>query len=37
MVNRDGKRVEADDLTFAAAADKADWSSAPGFGANLNN
>jgi phosphate transport system substrate-binding protein len=37
MVNRDGKRVEADDLTFAAAADKADWNSAPGFGANLNN
>lgn len=36
MLNRDGKRVEADDLTFAAAADKADWSSAPGFGANLN-
>jgi phosphate transport system substrate-binding protein len=37
MLNRDGKRVEADDLTFAAAADKADWNSAPGFGANLNN
>ena len=37
MLNRDGKRVEADDLTFAAAADKADWAAAPGFGANLNN
>lgn len=37
MVNKDGKTVKADDLTFAAAADKADWTSAPGFGANLNN
>jgi len=37
MLNRDGKRVEADDLTFAAAADKADWSSEPGFGISLNN
>jgi phosphate transport system substrate-binding protein len=37
MINRDGKVVKADDLTFAAAAEKADWKSAPGFGANLNN
>ena len=37
MLNRDGKVVKADDLTFAAAAAKADWKSAPGFGANLNN
>jgi phosphate transport system substrate-binding protein len=37
LVNRDGKVVKADDLTFAAAAAKADWKSAPGFGANLNN
>jgi phosphate transport system substrate-binding protein len=37
MINRDGKAVKADDLTFAAAAAKADWKSAPGFGANLNN
>ena len=37
MLNRDGKTVKADDLTFAAAAEKADWMSAPGFGANLNN
>ena len=37
MLNRDGKTVKADDLTFAAAAEKADWNSAPGFGANLNN
>lgn len=37
MVNKDGKTVKADDLTFASAADKADWMSAPGFGANLNN
>jgi phosphate transport system substrate-binding protein len=37
MVNKDGKTVKADDLTFAAAAEKADWNSAPGFGANLND
>ena len=37
MLNRDGKAVQADDLTFAAAAQKADWASAPGFGVNLNN
>jgi len=37
MVNRDGKVVQPDDETFAAAAEKADWNSAPGFGANLNN
>ena len=37
MVNRDGKVVKADDTTFAAAAERADWRSAPGFGANLNN
>ena len=37
MLNRDGKRVEADDLTFSAAADKADWNSEPGFGISLNN
>lgn len=37
MVNRDGKVVQADDLTFAAAAERADWNAAPGLGANLNN
>jgi phosphate transport system substrate-binding protein len=37
MINRDGKPVKADDTTFAAAAARADWKSAPGFGANLNN
>jgi phosphate transport system substrate-binding protein len=37
MINRDGKVVKADDLTFAAAAARADWKSAPGFGANLND
>jgi len=37
MLNRDGKRVEADDSTFAAAADKADWNAEPGFGISLNN
>jgi len=37
LINRDGKVVQPDDLTFAAAADRADWGSAPGFGVNLNN
>lgn len=37
MINRDGKTVKADDLTFAAAAAKADWKGAAGFGANLNH
>jgi phosphate transport system substrate-binding protein len=37
MVNKDGKVVKADEQTFAAAAERADWNSAPGFGANLNN
>ena len=37
MLNRDGKKVMADDTTFAAAAEKADWAAAAGFGANLNN
>jgi len=37
LINRDGKTVQPDDLTFAAAADRADWDSAPGFGVNLNN
>lgn len=37
MVNKDGKVVKADDQTFAAAAEKANWNSAPGFGANLND
>ena len=37
MINKAGKVVQPDDLTFAAAAAKADWKSAPGFGVNLNN
>jgi phosphate transport system substrate-binding protein len=37
MINRDGQVVRADDVTFAAAAERADWYAAPGFGANLNN
>jgi phosphate transport system substrate-binding protein len=37
MVNRDGAVVQPDDLTFAAAAARADWKSVPGFGVNLNN
>ncbi|MBP8306234.1 MAG: phosphate ABC transporter substrate-binding protein PstS, partial [Burkholderiaceae bacterium] len=35
LINRDGKTVQPDDLTFAAAAERADWDSAPGFGVNL--
>lgn len=37
LVNRDGKFVQPDDLTFAAAADKAAWDTTPGFAVNLNN
>ena len=37
LINKDGKTVQPDDLTFAAAAAKADWSKAPGFGISLNN
>ena len=37
MVYRDGKVVQPEEKTFAAAAANADWSAAPGFGVNLNN
>ena len=37
QINRDGKPVQADDTTFAAAAEKADWNAAPGFGISLTN
>lgn len=37
MVNRDGKTVQPDEKSFAAAAANADWTAAPGFGVNLNN
>ena len=37
QVNRDGRTVQADDVSFGAAADRADWNSAPGFGVSLNN
>jgi phosphate transport system substrate-binding protein len=37
MVNRNGKTVQPDDEGFAAAAANANWTSAPGFGVNLNN
>ncbi len=37
LVNKDGKTVQPDDVTFAAAAAKADWTTAPGFGISLNN
>jgi len=37
LQNRDGKFVEPDDLTFASAADKADWFSVPGMGISLVN
>jgi phosphate transport system substrate-binding protein len=37
LQNRDGKYVDPDDLTFASAADKADWFSVPGMGISLVN
>ncbi len=37
MVNRDGKTVQPDDKSFAAAAANANWNAVPGFGVNLNN
>ena len=37
LQNRDGKWVEPDDLTFAAAAAGADWFSVPGMGISLVN
>ncbi len=37
LINRDGKVVQPDEKTFAAAAANADWTAAPGFGVNLNN
>ncbi len=37
MINRDGKTVQPNDRTFAAAAANADWASQPGFGVNLNH
>lgn len=37
MINKAGKVVQPEDDSFAAAAAKADWKSAPGFGASLND
>ncbi len=37
MINRDGKTVQPNDGSFAAAAAHADWASQPGFGVNLSN
>ena len=37
LLTRDGKYVEPDDLTFAAAAAGADWKSVPGMGLSLVN
>ena len=37
MQNRAGQFVKADDLTFAAAADGADWFSVPGMGISIVN
>ncbi|MCD6681335.1 MAG: phosphate ABC transporter substrate-binding protein PstS [Burkholderiaceae bacterium] len=37
MINRDGRTVQPNDRTFAAAAANADWASQRGFGVNLNN
>jgi phosphate transport system substrate-binding protein len=37
LINAAGKTVQPQMSAFQAAAAKADWSSAPGFGVNLNN
>ncbi|RIK97527.1 MAG: phosphate ABC transporter substrate-binding protein PstS [Burkholderiales bacterium] len=37
MINRDGRTVQPNDRSFAAAAAHADWASSPGFGVNLNH
>ncbi len=37
LVNANGKTVQPDNDSFAAAAADADWSAAPGFGISLNN
>jgi phosphate transport system substrate-binding protein len=37
MQNRDGRYVDPDDLTFAAAAKDADWFKTPGMGISLVN
>ena len=37
MINRNGRTVQPNDRTFAAAAANADWDTSPGFGVNLNN
>ncbi len=37
MINRDGKKVQPNDRSFAAAASHAEWASQPGFGVNLNH
>jgi phosphate transport system substrate-binding protein len=35
MQNRDGRYVDPDDITFAAAARDADWFKTPGMGISL--
>ena len=37
VINKDGKAVQPDEKSFAAAAAGADWSKAPGLGISLNN
>ncbi|MEZ5741378.1 MAG: phosphate ABC transporter substrate-binding protein PstS [Burkholderiaceae bacterium] len=37
LLNKAGKRVQPDNLTFAAAAAGAEWTKAEGFGISLNN
>jgi phosphate transport system substrate-binding protein len=37
LQNRDGQYVDPDDVTFASAADKADWFGTPGMGISLVN
>lgn len=37
LINANGKTVQPDNASFAAAAADADWKAAPGFGISLNN
>jgi phosphate transport system substrate-binding protein len=37
LINKSGKVVQPDDLTFEAAASGAKWDSQPGFGVSIND
>ena len=37
LINRDGKAVQPNEASFAAAASKANWAGTPNFAVNLNN